>query len=88
MENQAELWILTGKEWQAMCCYVHMFDSNLPELQEIIATLKAAVADRLLILEDELGAVMADVGSGNDVPGGPYCRFHNEKIELLPSHII
>jgi hypothetical protein len=49
-----------------------MLDSKLPELQEIIATSKAAVSDRLMILEDELGAVMADVGPGDDVPGGPY----------------
>jgi hypothetical protein len=49
-----------------------MLDSKLPELQEIIATSKAAVSDRLVILEDELGAAMADVGSGDDVPGGPY----------------
>jgi hypothetical protein len=49
-----------------------MLDSKLPELQKIISTSKAAVSDRLMILEDELGAVMADVGSGDDVPGGPY----------------
>jgi hypothetical protein len=49
-----------------------MLDSKLPELQDIIATSKAAVADRLMILEDELGAVMDDVGYGDDVPGGPY----------------
>jgi hypothetical protein len=28
-----------------------------------------------MILEDELGAVMADVGSGEDVPGGPYVNI-------------
>jgi hypothetical protein len=55
-----------------MCSYVKMLDSKLPELQEIIATSKATVSDRLMILEDELGAVMADVGPGDDVPGGPY----------------
>jgi hypothetical protein len=49
-----------------------MLDSKLPELQEIIATSKAAVTDRLMILEDELGTVMAGVGSGDDVPGGLY----------------
>jgi hypothetical protein len=49
-----------------------MLDSKLPELQEIIATSKAAVADRLMILEYELGAVMVEVGPGDDVPGGPY----------------
>jgi hypothetical protein len=77
MENQTEPWIITGKEWQAMCSYVQMLDSKLPELQEIIATSKGAVADRLMILEDELGAVMADVGSGDDVPGGPYVNVWN-----------
>jgi hypothetical protein len=44
----------------------------LPELQEIIATSKSAVADRLMILEDELGTVMAYVGCGDDVSRGPY----------------
>jgi hypothetical protein len=72
MENKAEPWILTGKEWKDMCSYVQMLDSKLPELQEIIATSKAAVCDRLMILEDELGEVMADVGPGEDVQGGPY----------------
>jgi hypothetical protein len=32
MEDQNEPWILTGKEWQAMCSYVQMLDSKLPEL--------------------------------------------------------
>jgi hypothetical protein len=51
---------------------VQRLDSKLPELQEIIAISKAEVSDRLMILEDELGAVMADVGPGENVPGGPY----------------
>jgi hypothetical protein len=55
-----------------MCSYVQMVDSKLPELQEIIATSKVAVSDHLMILEDELGAVMSDVGPGDDVTGGPY----------------
>jgi hypothetical protein len=74
MENKVEPWILAGKEWQAMCAYVQMLDSKLSELQDMIATSKAAVTDRLMILEDELGAVMADVGPGNDVPGGAYAN--------------
>jgi hypothetical protein len=32
------------------------------------------VSGRLVILEDELGAVMVDVGPGDDVPGGPYAN--------------
>jgi hypothetical protein len=55
-----------------------MLDSKLPELQEIIATPKAAVADRLMVLEDELGEIMANVGSGEDVPGGPYVNIWSE----------
>jgi hypothetical protein len=51
---------------------VQRLDSKLPELQEIVATSKVTVADRLMILEDELGAVMADVGPGDNVPGGTY----------------
>jgi hypothetical protein len=61
-----------------MCSYVQMLDSKLPELQEIIATSKAAVSDHLMILEDELGAVMVDVGSGDDVLGGPYVNVWSE----------
>jgi hypothetical protein len=72
MEDQAEPWILTGKEWQAMCSYVQMLDSKLPELQEIIATSNVAVSDHLMILEDELGAVMEDAETVDDVPVGPY----------------
>jgi hypothetical protein len=58
-----------------MCYFVQMLDSKLPELQESIVTSKVAVADRLMILEDELVAVMADARSGNDVPGGPYVNI-------------
>jgi hypothetical protein len=49
-----------------------MLESKLPELQEIIATYKAAVVDHLMILEDELGTVMAYVGSRDDAPVGHY----------------
>jgi hypothetical protein len=51
---------------------MQMLDAKLPELQEIIATSKAAVSDRLMILEDEIGAVMVDVVPGDNLPGGPY----------------
>jgi hypothetical protein len=44
-----------------MCSYVQMLDSKLPELQDTIATSKAAVEDQLIVIEDELGAIIADV---------------------------
>jgi hypothetical protein len=55
-----------------MCSYVQMLDSKQPALQDIIATSKAAGVDRLMIMEDDLGAFMADVGSRENAPGGPY----------------
>jgi hypothetical protein len=49
-----------------------MLYSKLPELKDIIATSKVAVLDRLMVVEDELGLVMVDLGSGEDAPGGAY----------------
>jgi hypothetical protein len=49
-----------------------MLDSKLHELQEIIAISKAAVVDRLMIMEYERGTVIMGVGSVDDDPGGPY----------------
>jgi hypothetical protein len=69
-----------------MCSYVQMLDSKLPELQEIIATSKAAVPDRLMILEDELGAVVAEVGSSDDVPGGTYVNVWSEVGNALENN--
>jgi hypothetical protein len=51
-----------------MCLYVQMMDSKFPELQDIISTPKAEVSDHLVVVEDELVVVMADLDSGEDVP--------------------
>jgi hypothetical protein len=63
---------LTGKEWEALCTYVHMLNDKLPELQEIIANLEEVLAGRLLGVEDELVATLAELGSGDSVPGRAY----------------
>jgi hypothetical protein len=86
MEDQTEPWIFMGKEWKAMCSYVQMLDSKLPELQEIIASSKAAVSDRLMILEDDLGAVMTDVGPDDDVSGGPYVNVWSRVSTALENN--
>jgi hypothetical protein len=63
---------LTGNEWEALCTYVQMLNDKLPELQEIMANLEEVLTGRLLGVEDELGATLAELGSGDSVPGGPY----------------
>jgi hypothetical protein len=63
---------LIGKEWEALCTYVQMLNDKLPELQEIMANLEEVLAGRLLGVEDELGAALAGLGSGDSVPGRAY----------------
>jgi hypothetical protein len=40
---------------------------KLPELQEIISVSKEVLSERLMGVRDELGAVMADIGSREGV---------------------
>jgi hypothetical protein len=63
---------LTGKEWEALCAYVQMLNTKLLELQEVMANSEEALTDRLLGVEDELGATLAELGTGDGVPGGAY----------------
>jgi hypothetical protein len=63
---------LTGKEWEDLCTYVQMLNTKLPELQEVMVNSEEALTDRLLGVEDELGATLAELGTGDGVPGGPY----------------
>jgi hypothetical protein len=52
--------------------YVRTDDARLPELQEIMANSEEVLAGRLLGVDDELGAALAELGTGNSVPGGAY----------------
>jgi hypothetical protein len=47
-----------------------MLNTKLPELQEIMAHSEEALRDRLLGVEDEMGATLAELGTGDGVPGG------------------
>jgi hypothetical protein len=62
---------LTGKEREALCTYVQMLNTKLPELQEVMANSEEALTDRLLGVEDELGATLAELGTGDGVTAGP-----------------
>jgi hypothetical protein len=63
---------LTGKEWEALCTYEQILNNKLPELQEIMANSEDVLAGRLLGVEDELGATLVELGSGDSIPGGGY----------------
>jgi hypothetical protein len=49
-----------------------MLNTKLQELQEVMANSEKALTDRLLGVEDELGATLAELGTGDRVPGGHY----------------
>jgi hypothetical protein len=56
--------------------YLAMSDQKLPEIQEVvIAKTKVAMTEKVMGVEDELGAVVAELGSGTEVPGGPYINL-------------
>jgi hypothetical protein len=63
---------LTGKEWESLCTYVQMLNIKIPELQEITAHSEEALLYRLSGVEDEMGATLAELGTGDGVYGGPY----------------
>jgi hypothetical protein len=50
--------------------YVQMLSTRLPELQEILFTSKTALSERLMGVEDELGAALVDLGNREGIPGG------------------
>jgi hypothetical protein len=54
-----------------MCSYIQMLDYKLPELQYIIVASKDAMSRRIMGVEDEVGSVLADLGTEKDVPEGP-----------------
>jgi hypothetical protein len=51
--------------------YVQMLSTRLPELQETLFASKTALSERLVGVEDELGTALADLGTGEDIPGVP-----------------
>jgi hypothetical protein len=69
---------LTEQEWEAVCTYAQLLSARLPELQEILFASKTALSERLMGVEDELGAALADMGTGEGIPGGGL-RKHVER---------
>jgi hypothetical protein len=69
----------TEQDWEAFCIYVQLLSTRLPELQYIIFASKTALSERLMVVEDELGTALADMGTGEGIPGGglrKYVEWH------------
>jgi hypothetical protein len=63
-------------EWEALCTYIQMLNTRLPDLQKIRFASKAALSERLMgVEEDDLGAALVDLGTGEGVPGGGLCTY-------------
>jgi hypothetical protein len=60
---------LTEQEWEVVCTYVQLSIARLPELQEILFTSKTVLSERLMGVEDEVGAALADLSTGEGIPG-------------------
>jgi hypothetical protein len=72
---------LTENAWDAVCAYLDMLDEKLPELQEVIVKSKLATTERVIGVEDELGDVVADLGSVTELPGGPYVHVWSDPVK-------
>jgi hypothetical protein len=57
-----------------VCAYLVMLDKKLPELQTVMAKYKFEMTEILIGVEAELGAVVAELGSGTEFPEGPYVK--------------
>jgi hypothetical protein len=55
---------LIKQEWEAVCTFEHLLSAKRPELQEILFASKTALSELLMGVEDELGAALADLGTG------------------------
>jgi hypothetical protein len=60
----------TEQECDAVFTYVQLSSARLPELQEILFASKTAPLERLMGVEDKLGAALTDLGTGDGIHGG------------------
>jgi hypothetical protein len=63
---------LQGATWNSLMEYISMLDYRIPALQSVLTGHRDATEKRFADVEDELGLVVADMGDGGDVPGGPF----------------
>jgi hypothetical protein len=66
-EERAEV---TPEAWSTMCQYINVLADQLPILQQVIVISRQISAERSSAVEDEVGAVPAELGNGAEAPGG------------------
>jgi hypothetical protein len=62
---------LQGATWNSLVEYISMLDYYLPALQSVLTGHRDTTKKIFVAVEDEIGLVVADMGDGGDVPGGP-----------------
>jgi hypothetical protein len=55
-----------------LCAYIATLDTQLPILQRYVKKFRLLIEVRVELVEDELGPVVAEVGNGVEVSGGPH----------------
>jgi hypothetical protein len=74
-----------------------MLNDKLPELQEIMEKSEDVLAGRILGVEIELGATLAELGSGDSIPVGPYVNVwsgigyalkNNQSVATLVGNLV
>jgi hypothetical protein len=60
-----------------MCKYSNVLADQFPILQEVIVRSRQISAERSTSVEDEVGAVQAELGNEAEAPGGPYVNTWN-----------
>jgi hypothetical protein len=74
---------LQGATWNSLIEYISMLDYRLPALQSVLTGHRDATENRCADVEDELGLVVADMGGGGDVPGGPFTSMWSAVVTSL-----
>jgi hypothetical protein len=67
-----EAFRVSAQQWNALCAYIDALDTQLPILQRYVKGFRSLTEARVEEVEDELVDVVAEVGNGFEVPGGPH----------------
>jgi hypothetical protein len=78
---------LQGATWNSLIEYISMLDYRLPALQSVLTGHRDATAKRFADVKDELGLVVADMGDGGDVPGGPFTGIWSAAATSLEKNL-
>jgi hypothetical protein len=67
-----EAFRVSAQQWNALCAYLAALDTQLPMLQHYVNEFRSLTEARVEEVEDDLGAVVAEVDNGVEVYGGSH----------------